>query len=249
MKIRYGFLILVFIGAIVFIYYNRPIEKNYQVMGTTVRIKINDWFSGNSADQAFQEIKRLDKLFSRFDKESDVGRLKERNFVPSADTIKCLELADKVKKLSGGAFDVSSNQTAWDIDLGGIGKGYAVEAARQLLLKRGVKSAIIDMHSSMAVIGDGWRIGIKGGNDVVVLNDGDALATSGQYEQPGHIIDPRNGKPADKCQGVTVIAKDAGLADALSTAIFVLGPEEGRRLADKLQVGVIIYENSSTQLR
>lgn len=204
----------------------------------------------------------------------------------SPDTFSVIKMAVEVNKLSRGAFDITMGQPshlvidekngkvmirarntprlcseqadhgAQSIDLGGIGKGYAVEAARRLLLKHGVKSAIIDMHSSIAVIGDGWKIGIRdprvkgqGASSkkllgVIVLNNSDALATSGQYEQPGHIIDPRTGKKADKCLSVTVIAKDAGLADALSTAVFVLGPVEGMKLVNKLGVKVIIVDKN-----
>jgi thiamine biosynthesis lipoprotein len=122
------------------------------------------------------------------------------------------------------------------------------------------------MHSSIAVIGDGWRVGIQGPRvqglgsrkiiGVVVLNNGDALSTSGQYEQPGHIVDPRSGKPADKCLSVTVVAKDAALADALSTAVFVLGPADGWQLLEKFKAKAFVidrngktYDNLGLKLR
>jgi len=119
------------------------------------------------------------------------------------------------------------------------------------------------MHSSIAVIGDGWKIGIfdprtketKYFFKRIVLNDKEALSTSGQYEQPRHIVDPRTGKPSDKCMSVTVVCKDAGLADALSTAIFVLGRVEGEKLAAKMGAKTFIidkngktYDNLSSKL-
>ena len=242
-------------------------EKSAQVMGTSVRVKVKGWGAHSAADQAINETMRLDRVFSRYNKDSEISRLNRREkFKPSPDTKKVFTLADRIKRLSKGAFNVS---LSGKYDLGGIGKGYAVEVARGCLPKRGVKSAIIDMHSSIAVIGDNWRIGILDPRttnselrtegkllETIVLNDGDALATSGQYEQPGHIIDPRTGKPADKCLSVTIICKDAGLADALSTAVFVLGPVEGMKLAKKLGVRALIidrngitYDNSGSKLR
>ena len=212
-------------------------EKTAQVMGTTVRIKVNGPGEPYLADQAICEIKRLEKLFRPAQ-------------LSSYDTIAVLKIAEEVRRASHGAFNVRWRGAA--IDLGGIGKGYAVESARQLLLKKGARSAIIDMHSSIAVIGDNWKVGIQDPREkgkimgVIPLNDGDALSTSGQYEQPRHIIDPRTGKPADQCLGVTVVAKDAGLADALSTAVFVLGPVAGMELVEKFNVRAIIIDKNGT---
>ena len=111
----------------------------------------------------------------------------------------------------------------------------------------------MDPREGQGAAGSGKEGNLLG---TVILNDGDALATSGQYEQPGHIIDPRTGKKADKCLSVTIIAKDAGLADALSTAVFVLGPVEGMKLVKKLGVKAIIvdrngktYDSFSLKLR
>lgn len=231
-------------------------------MGTWVRIV------GDKAEVGIIEIKRLDKLLSKFDSNSEISLMnkgqgpacRSGRVKGSRDTREVLELAEEVKRLSHGAFDITMGKGR-QIDLGGIAKGYAVGKAREKMRLAGVKRAMIDMHSSIAVIGDGWRVGVSGiGNqilEVVELNDGEALSTSGQYEQPGHILDPRTGKPADKCLSVTVIAKDAGLADALSTAVFVLGPVEGMKLIKSIKnVKVIIldrkgkiYANFGSKLR
>jgi thiamine biosynthesis lipoprotein len=131
------------------------------------------------------------------------------------------------------------------LNLGGVGKGYAISKARAILVERGVKSAIISAGSSIAVIGDNkgkpWRIGIKDPRHpddqigVVKLEGGQALSTSGDYEQYfeiggkrfHHILDPLTGMPADQTRSVTVICNDATDADALSTAVFVMGPNRG----------------------
>ena len=134
------------------------------------------------------------------------------------------------------------------IDLGGVGKGYAISKARSILVERGVKSAIISAGSSLAVIGDNrgkpWKIGIKDPRrpdelvGVIKLEAGQALSTSGDYEQYfeangkryHHILDPVTGAPADQCRSVTIICDDATEADMLSTAVFVMGPKRGMDL-------------------
>jgi len=281
------YLLIIFLLAIAFISFNkftRSAERTAEVMGTTLRVKILDEDAEPFVKEAISEIKRLDKLFSRFDEGSEVSRINSAaGKAPvrvSSDTYKVIEMAVKVSRLSRGAFDIALGhsqdlkldksssrvylrEAGEKVDLGGIGKGYAVESARWLLLKQGVKSAIIDMHSSIAVIGNNWRIGIQDPRNqgkilgVVILNDGDALSTSAQYEQPGHILDPRTGKAADKCLSVTVVARDAGLADALSTAVFVLGPADGMKLIKSLKnvkviivdTKEIIYDNFGFKLR
>lgn len=281
MKVRPAYVIIFFllIAAVFELYYTRlpaTFERTAGVMGTTVRVKVTGPGAPRETMRAVDEIKRLDRLLSKFNPAGEIGlinRLAGRAPLEvSQDTFDVLKLAVKVDRLSHGAFDItlgqpeslildernrkveirtqSTEHRTQGLDLGGIGKGYAVEAARRLLLKQGVKSAIIDMHSSMAVIGNGWRIGVqdprrrKNVLEIITLNDGESLSTSAQYEQPGHLIDPRTGKPADKCLSVTVVGKDAGLADALSTAIFVLGPSEGMRLAKSAGVRAIIIDKN-----
>jgi len=136
------------------------------------------------------------------------------------------------------------------IDLGGIAKGYAVDAAAESLRARGVRDALVDISGNMFALGapahaDRWRIGIRDPRDRVPyfarlqLGSREGISTSGKYEQfvahngrtYGHIMDPRTGQPADGLISVTVIAPSAMTADAWSTALFVLGPEEARRKA------------------
>lgn len=267
MKTRPAYIVIIFLlvllaGQVIYTNVLIPYETKDKVMGTTVRVKLTTKGALFCAREAIAEIRRIEKLFSKFDETSEIGRLNRgEKIVLSPETKEVLTLADKVKDISRGAFDVTLEKGR-KIDLGGVGKGYAVESARRLLRNKGIKSAIIDMHSSIAVIGNGWKVGIRGPQDkekllgTVILNDGDALSTSGQYEQPGHILDPRTGKPADKCLSVTLIASDAAFADALSTAVFVLGPIEGMKLAKKLGVKAImvdkkgiIYDNFGFKLR
>ena len=85
-----------------------------------------------------------------------------------------------------------------------------------------------------------------------------AIATSGDYERffmkdgvrYHHIIDPKTGFPADKTQSVTIVSQDPTLADALSTAIFVMGPEKGMELVKKLGgvEAVIVGANAHVEI-
>ena len=71
-----------------------------------------------------------------------------------------------------------------------------------------------------------------------------AVCTSGDYERPGHILDPRTGACPERVASVTVLAPGAMLADALATTAFVLGPEEGLALLERQGVdGLIITAN------
>jgi len=134
------------------------------------------------------------------------------------------------------------------VDLGGIAKGYAVDASGDLLVSRGVTGAIVNAGGDMRLIGhrpDGgpWRIGVqhprKPDGLLEVLRTTDcAVVSSGDYERYfmvdgvryHHIIDPKTGFPAMACQGATVVAERAMTADGLATAAFVLGPEAGLSL-------------------
>ncbi len=136
------------------------------------------------------------------------------------------------------------------VDLGGIAKGYAIDRALALLQRSGVGSASINAGGDLRLLGDRqgrpWRIGIqhprKAGQLLATLELTDAaVVTSGDYErffeQDGvryhHLFDPRTGYPAKLCQSVTLVAPNAMLADALATAVFVLGPQQGLALLEQ----------------
>jgi thiamine biosynthesis lipoprotein len=149
------------------------------------------------------------------------------------------------------------------IDLGGIAKGYAVDIATAALKKHRIKSAIVNAGGDLYLLGkpqerEWWRIGIedpreKGEIFASLYLREEAVVTSGDYrwyfiiggQRFHHIIDPRSGMPVEKMQSVTIVAPDATFADGLSTAIFVLGREEGIKLADELGVGAIIISEDS----
>lgn len=138
------------------------------------------------------------------------------------------------------------------IGFGGIGKGYAAEMAKALLLERGVESGIINASGDLAAWGlqpDGkpWRIGISNPDsprDVFSYMDisGKAVATSGNYEKfvmvggrkYSHTIDPNTGLPITGIKSVTVISGNAEFSDAMATPIAVMGIKAGLYLIDQI---------------
>jgi thiamine biosynthesis lipoprotein len=135
------------------------------------------------------------------------------------------------------------------IDLGGIAKGYAVDRAFEVLRSKGYGNMIVNAGGDMRVGGrktnGPWVIGIqdpRGGSRILARFDvGDiSVATSGDYERYfeadgvryHHLLNPFTGYPGRQCRSVTIKAKDAVTADALATAVFVMGPEEGLRLIE-----------------
>jgi FAD:protein FMN transferase len=152
------------------------------------------------------------------------------------------------------------------LDLGGIAKGYAVDKAALKMSRMGITSASVnaggDLHTIGTKGGRPWNIGIQDPRDdknvigklpVTSL----AVATSGDYEKfmivDGkrycHIMDPKTGKPAEKCMSVTIVCGEAWLADGLATAVFVMGPEKGMSIIEKLEgVDAVVIDANGNRL-
>ena len=171
----------------------------------------------------------------------------EDRHVPDSDTLAvAMALVDSeallVDETAGTA---RLEQAGMAVDLGAVAKGYAAAKAEAVLREAGITSALLDLGRNITAIGpktDGtpWRVGVANPEDdsqylcVLSLEDQTA-STSGGYERwfeengvrYHHIIDPKTGYPADSgLKSVTVISSDHLLADALSTSLFVAGPEE-----------------------
>ena len=150
------------------------------------------------------------------------------------------------------------------VNLGGIGKGFAVDRARDILLQRGFRDFTIQFGGDMYVAGKSgsrpWRLGIqdpRGPADKIFasveLSDS-TFSTSGDYERffmkdgrrYHHILDPATGEPAQGSRSVTILARSATLADGLSTGVFILGPKAGMALIERLPdvEGIIVGSNN-----
>ncbi len=148
--------------------------------------------------------------------------------------------------LTSGALTLEPGQA---LDLGGIAKGYAAERVMEIFRAHGVTSGMVSLGGNVQVLGtrpDGtpWRVGLRdpAGAETATLGvlpvEDRAVVTSGGYERyfeaDGtryvHILDPRTGWPAQSdLLSATVVAEDGTLADAFSTALYVMGGEEAVR--------------------
>src|SRR3989339_1154017 len=150
------------------------------------------------------------------------------------------------------------------IDLGGIAQGYAVKMASKKLKEYGIKKALINISGDIMVIGEAlennpWKIGVqhprKQNELLTILEYKDkSIVTSGDYEKYffsngvryHHIFVPQTGYPAKGTISTTIITDDPMLADALSTAIFVLGAKKGMAIVNKIRntEAIIISETN-----
>jgi thiamine biosynthesis lipoprotein len=154
------------------------------------------------------------------------------------------------------------------VNLGGIGKGYAVDRGVDILRKYNLGNFMIQAGGDMYVAGKrgdrAWRLGIRdprGPADRIFaaldLADG-TFSTSGDYERffmkdgrrYHHIIDLRVGEPATLCRSVTLVTERAVIADALAKAVFILGPDEGMALIERTPgvQGVIVSAKNEVSI-
>ncbi len=241
-----------------------------------------------AAEEALNEVERLENLLSLYRSFSDIGRINASAATESVrispETFRLLHRALEVSQATGGAFDVTAGplikawgfmdgresipqpdyieearkRTGWDgvvlsaedysvrfarpgmmIDLGSIGKGYALDRAAEILVESGVANGLIHGGTSSIIgigpgpTGTGWRVALPETGDLprtVDLIDG-SLSVSGVWGKSfkhgdrefGHVIDPRTGHPVQGAGMAAVVGKTAMLTDALSTALLVLG--------------------------
>lgn len=171
------------------------------------------------------------------------GFTTDKNRVPSAE-----EIRELLQNVGSENVAVEGNSVRLEngvqLDLGAIGKGAAGDEAIRILKENGIRSALLDIGGNIQLIGDkngtDWRLGIRnpfGEGSVGVLEISDAaVVTSGNYERfftdengnvYGHITDPSTGYPADSgLASITIVASEGKRADALSTAVFIMGLEK-----------------------
>ncbi|WP_342665432.1 FAD:protein FMN transferase [Psychromonas arctica] len=187
------------------------------------------------------------------------GPDKKPNKVPSA------ELIEQTKQKIGSQYlSIEGNRLVKAkpelyVDLSSIAKGYGVDVIAELLTKQGIINYLVDIGGELRANGTKlnnapWTLAVErpefGQNVQRLLHIGDnAIATSGDYRnyfefdgiRYSHTIDPATGRPiSHKLVSVTVIDKSSMVADALATAITVLGPENGLKFANKLNQPVFL---------
>lgn len=290
------------------------VERARYVMGTTLSLTLEGEDASalqRAADAAFEEVARLEGLFSNWRSDSEVSRLNARAgggpVDVSADLASVLGESARWAERTGGAFDpvVEPLVSAYDlrgegrwpseselaravgasgaerlaveegarrvslapgagVELGGIGKGYALDRAAEVLRAAGVRVALLDFGGQVSALGapageSGWTVGLAHPSDRerasvrLVIRDV-SVATSAQSERGlavegtslGHVLDPRTGRPAAAWGAASAVATRATDADAASTALLVLGPEAGSRwIAENREVAALFQEGAS----
>lgn len=155
------------------------------------------------------------------------------------------------------------------LDVGGLAKGYAVERIAQNLEEQGVDSLILNVGGNVRTIGtrpegEKWVVGIE--NPGLPDSDeefvaylklsGEAVVTSGAYQRYyvvdgktyHHIIDPDTLMPGEDFLSVSIICRDSGLGDALSTALFSMSLEEGRDLIESIPEAEAMWVSQDGQI-
>jgi thiamine biosynthesis lipoprotein len=216
-----------------------------------------------AAAAAFRELDRLEGELSRFVESSDIARANRMalgaTIVIGDDALECLLIAAGVAEATEKAFDpayasepppgfpehapaftldpaahaLTSHVSRLHLDLGAVGKGYALDQLAGVLAEWGVDSACINAGGSTALAlsgppsAPGWVVGLGEGEARRELTLSQAaLSGSGLAVKGSHLIDPRTGKPAARTSRAWALAPSAAVADALSTAFFVMTDAE-----------------------
>lgn len=178
---------------------------------------------------------------------------RQKQLPPAGQLREALEAVDyRQVVLDPRSRSVELKRPGMRLDLGGIAAGYAADEALGECRNLGISRALVNFSGDLAIgdpppDADGWKIGIaplvENGQPSRFLHLANcAVSTSGDAfqfvvigdQRYSHIVDPRTGLGLTQRSSVTVIADDCITADALATAISVLGPERGLRLADQL---------------
>jgi thiamine biosynthesis lipoprotein len=258
---------------------------SHEAMGTVFEVYCehdDERYAAQAAQAAFDVVERLERELSRFLPNSDIARVNHlaagQSTRVSASTMECLVIAGQAFALTRGAFDVSIG-TGWAsleldpddlfvhatregvrVDLGGIGKGYAVDRMAEVLEEWGLARALVHGGFSSVLAleppaaRDGWPLTLSNPSDPSLVLERlsmrqVALGASGLLKGD-HILDPRTGEPARVRRAAwTAVARpgasrspdpveeetgaSAAVADALATAFMVMSVEEVEALCDR----------------
>ena len=275
----------------------------------------DETWANEQIDEAVNEIRRIEKLLTTFNEESQTAQINTLAGISPVkvdkEVFELIQRSIRISALTQGAFDItygSIDKRFWNFDtkmtslpdpetaknsvklinyqnvildnenqtiflkekgmrigFGGIGKGYAAEKAKQLMIQNGVRSGIVNASGDLTTWGKQpddkpWTIGIANPNAnheaFSYLNISDlAVATSGNYEKYAvidgkkysHTINPKTGFPVSGIKSVTVITPNAEFADAMATPIMVMGVKVGLDLVNQInQLACIIIDDNDT---
>jgi thiamine biosynthesis lipoprotein len=209
-------------------------------MGMAITIDIRNPVEQDTIDEIVRWFHQVDATYSTYRPDSPIsqyglGHLTRADLTPEVHEI--LELCETLRLDSDGAFDPwavpAPNGSTFDPS--GVVKGWAVECAAERLEARDCANYCINAGGDVLVrgtkSGSPWRIGLRHPYEphsfatVIELSGSFAIATSADYERPGHIIDPHRRQPATALASATVIGPSLTFADVFATTVFVKGTD------------------------
>jgi FAD:protein FMN transferase len=205
------------------------------MMGTAISVDVADPPPGAATlvDEVFAWFDEVDRRFSTYKPDSEVGRLDRGELAPgelSRDMRHVLDACEDLRAATRGYFDAYATGR---LDPSGYVKGWSVQVASDRLAAAGAGNHCVNAGGDVRVrgagpAGRGWRIGIRNPFEHdkvawVVAGTDLAVATSGTYERGFHVVDPFTGAPATYLSSVTVTGPDLGVADAYATAAVAMG--------------------------
>jgi thiamine biosynthesis lipoprotein len=206
------------------------------VMGTVVGFASPDPLPADGLAEAVGLLYEANRIFSTWDADSPMSRLRsgqttmhELDCADAALVAEVLERCQLARHLTGGAFDPWAMPGG--VDPTGLVKGWAAGRALHALSAGGAGNVMVNAGGDIAVAGhadDGpWRVGIRHPAQPdaysAIIEVSAAVATSGDYERPGQLIDPITRHTARVAASATVTGPDLDLADALATGLAVRG--------------------------
>jgi FAD:protein FMN transferase len=202
-------------------------RHQYEVMGTVFSFALARVPGRHLVREVESELDRIDRVFSTYRADSEISALGEgrrRLSSCSPDVQEVLARCADAALLTGGYFSALHSGR---LDPTGLVKGWAVARVAALLADAGSTCHAVNGGGDVLATADPesdvpWRIGVSGGSTVVSAHQV-AVATSGNVERPGSVVDPFTRQPALALRSVTVVGSDIVTADAVATAALAMG--------------------------
>lgn len=244
-------------------------EFHHEAMATSFAILIADQtpeYARQAAAAAWRELDQIESELSRYVESSDIARANRLargdSLVLGESALECLLIAAGASVTTGRAFDaayasegatsgqmpftldpdnhtLTSHAGRLHLDLGAVGKGYALDRMAIILREWQISAACLQSGGSTALTlaapqnSNGWPLGMGDDNTQRIIPlEHVALSASGVAVKGSHLLDPRTGSPANRVNRVWALAPTAAMSDALSTAFFVMSDAEVAEFCD-----------------
>jgi thiamine biosynthesis lipoprotein len=231
----------------------RPVKVDLEVLELIARSKKISELTQGAFDISYGSV---DKRFWNFDQHMD-------SLPDPVEAKKQVRLINyKNIELDEAGRTVFLKEKGMRIGFGGIGKGYAADRAKGVLLEKGVQSGIVNAAGDLTAWGNQpnghpWTIGIADPNALreafsYLEVSNLSIATSGNYEKYvmiggkkySHTINPKTGMPVNGIKSVTILSPSAEFSDAMATPVMVMGTKVGLNMINQIKgVGCIIVDD------